>query len=246
MNPLPIVYEDEYCIAVNKPAGLLVHASNIDMYEKSNLRDLLAEQVGRPVYPIHRLDKGTSGILVFGYHRPEIRLFQASLTATGEKTYLALVRGFFPQEMDIDYALANPERPGSPKKEAFTKAFGLLTKEIPVAVSRYPASRFSLVALRPREGRMHQLRRHLEHTRHYLIGDRKYGERHYNRLMEEHFGVRNMFLHAWKLSFSHPISGELLELCADVPKHFETMFQAFDWSGEFEGIQKSFPSSTIH
>jgi tRNA pseudouridine65 synthase len=233
MKLLSIVHSDDYCCAVNKPAGMLLHASKIDKYEEFNLRDLLGQQLGKPVYPVHRLDKGTSGIVVFGFDRSEIRHFQESMTTTGEKVYLALVRGYFPPEMDIDYPLANPERPGSPKKEAFTKAIGLLRKEIPVAVSRYPASRFSLVALKPREGRMHQLRRHLEHSRHYLIGDRKYGERHYNRLMEEHFGIRNMFLHAWKLSFRHPISGERLELMADLPEHFEAMLKAFDWTAEF-------------
>jgi tRNA pseudouridine65 synthase len=235
MELITILFQDDYCVAVSKPPGLLVHSSKIDKYETKNLRDLVGEKLGKIVYPVHRLDKGTSGIVLFGFQRSDIRLFQSSLTQ-GSKVYLALVRGYFPEEMDIDYPLANPERPGSPKKESFTKAYGLLRKEIAIPVSRYPASRFSLVSLRPREGRMHQLRRHLEHTRHYLIGDRKYGERHYNRLIEENFGIRNMFLHAWKLSFVHPFSNKVIELQSELPAHFKTMIEVFDWPNEFAFI----------
>ena len=183
--PLELVYQDEHLVAINKPAGLLVHRSHLDRHETRFALQMLRDQIGRRVYPVHRLDKPTSGILLFALSPDTAR--QLSLLFEQRqvhKHYLAVVRGHCPEQGEIDYPLKEQRdriadarvRDDKPAQEAMTRFRRLATVELPVAVDRYPQTRYSLVQLSPRTGRRHQLRRHMKHIGHPIIGDAKHGK----------------------------------------------------------------------
>jgi tRNA pseudouridine65 synthase len=210
---LPILYRDERLVAVDKPSGLLVHRSPIDRHETRFALQILRDQLGQRVYTIHRLDKGTSGVLVFALDPDAARECGARFAERGVvKTYVALVRGWPAATGSIDRPLAavEDERGGSQStalRESQTAFRRVATFELPVCVDRYPTSRYALVELTPHTGRRHQLRRHLAGESHPIVGDSTYGKGRHNRLFRELFGVRRLLLACTCLEFT-PSAGE--------------------------------------
>lgn len=235
-DALPILYRDDAIVVIDKPSGLLVHRSPIDRHETRFAVQLLRDQLGRRVYPVHRLDKGTSGALAFA-------LDKATAAALAEqfgdqrvrKTYVAIVRGWPPTVGLVDHPLeavrdayAPPADTGpKPCRTAFRT---LATVELPVRVDRYPTSRYALVELEPETGRRHQLRRHLAHLSHPIIGDSTYGKGRHNRLFATDYGVSRLLLACVALEFTHPTSGGILRVQADPGPEFAALQRQLPWT----------------
>ena len=218
--PLEILYRDDHLIAIHKPPGLLVHRTGLDAGETRFAVQLLRDQIGQMVWPAHRLDKGTSGVLLFSLNADTARLLgQAFEQGTGiQKTYQAIVRGWSPPEGLIDHALKRmPDDMRFGREEiqkAQTRFKTLAHGELPLPYGEFPTTRFSLVALQPLTGRRHQLRRHLKHISHPIIGDTTHGKGPLNRAVAAFIGVQRMWLHATTLALTHPESGQPLEITA--------------------------------
>ncbi|MDQ0965858.1 tRNA pseudouridine65 synthase [Flavobacterium sp. W4I14] len=216
---LEIIYQDENLIAINKPHGLLVHQSSIARDATEFALQLLRDQVGKHVSPVHRLDRKTSGILLFAFDKvSEIAMHQQFMNAETDKKYLAILRGFTPDAMDIDYPLA---KENGTMQDAFTSFRTLQRAEVAVALGKHPTSRYSLVEATPKTGRMHQLRRHFSHILHPIIGDRTHGCNKQNKLFKAQWDMTTMLLHASELSFAHPITKERIHLKAGLHDEFK-------------------------
>jgi tRNA pseudouridine65 synthase len=216
---LEIVYQDEYLIAINKPHGLLVHRSKLANDATEFALQMLRDQIGKHVSPVHRLDRKTSGILLFAFEKDvEIAMhkqFQESLVV---KKYLAILRGYAPDELDIDYPLV---KENGNIQAALTSFITLQRAEIEVAFGHHPTSRYSLVQAIPKTGRMHQLRRHFAHIFHPIIGDRKHGCNKQNKFFKEQFEMTTMLLHASELSFKHPVTANQVNINASIQQEFK-------------------------
>ena len=218
---LPILYRDERLVVVDKPSGLLVHRSPIDRHETRFAMQILRDQLGRRVYTVHRLDKGTSGALAFALDPQTARDYMAAFAQRGvEKTYLALVRGWPPPDGVIERALSAVEDDriapqSAAPREACTTFMRIATFELPLRVDRYPTSRYALVQVSPQTGRRHQLRRHLAGESHPIVGDSTYGKGRHNRLFREAFGVQRLLLACTQLRFA--AMGERTALCVNAP-----------------------------
>lgn len=236
---LEILYQDQDCIAINKPAGMLVHRSWLDKHETQFVMQTLRNQIGQHVFPVHRLDRPTSGVLLFALNS-EIA-HQLSLQFEHhqvEKIYWAVVRGYVHGTGEIDYALkvrldkiadqlANPNKEA---ESAFTYYRSLAITEQPfVARERYSTSRYSLVELYPKTGRKHQLRRHMTHIFHPIVGDTTYGDTAQNRAIYTHVGVSRLLLHARKLIFTQPNTQQKIEVLAPLDQQFNQVMQYFNW-----------------
>ncbi len=238
-NRLDILFSDEHFVAVNKPAGLLVHRSDLDRHETEFALQMVRDQVGRHVYPVHRLDRPTSGVLLFALSPEAARRAGESFESeTILKTYLAVVRGFAQEGAVIDYPLQElPDRfevkrdnENLDAKEAVTAFRRLAMVELPIPLGRFPTVRYSLLEVRPRSGRRHQIRRHLKHVFHPIIGDTTYGEGRHNRLFRDGLFCSRMLLHAAELSFPHPWSGEIVTISASLDEEFAQVMHRFGWS----------------
>jgi tRNA pseudouridine65 synthase len=238
--PLEILYQDPYLVIVNKPSGLLVHKSPIDRHETRFALQEVRDQIGQYVYPVHRLDKPTSGVLVFALNEDVAQ--QLSLMfreGKVHKAYLAVVRGYTPESGEIDHPLKQMLDTKAQKlkgitkeaQEAQTSYQRLATVELPFPVSRYPVARYSLVRLKPSTGRKHQLRRHMKHIFHPIVGDTKHGRGEHNKLFREKFNVHRLLLHAFALSFMHPVTGEEVSVFAPLDEVFTSLLQTFGWNG---------------
>ena len=232
---LSLLYRDDHCVAVAKPAGLLVHRSKLDRSATQFALQTVRNQIGQRVYPVHRLDKPTSGVLLFALHPEAARRLTAAFTERQvQKTYLALVRGHLPESGLIDRPLAERldkttdarARPGKPPQPARTRFRRLAMAEVPHAVSRYPTSRYALVEAHPETGRQHQIRRHLAGIDHPVIGDGKHGDYRHNRFFREPFGCTRLLLHAAALSIPHPMTGAPLQLTAPLDPDFADVLDA--------------------
>lgn len=214
MEPLSILYQDDHLVAINKPPGLLVHRSRIARDATEFAVQLLRDQLGQRVHPVHRLDRKTSGVLLFARDEGTNSSMQ-KLFAEGavHKRYLAIVRGFTEDIFEIDYALRHDDT--GVLQEAFTRGKTLNRSELPIPLGTHPTSRYSLVELIPTTGRMHQLRKHMAHVFHPIIGDRPHGCNKQNRFFKEQFELTEMLLHALELRFVHPVSG--IELVVTAP-----------------------------
>jgi tRNA pseudouridine65 synthase len=232
---LPILHADDALVVVNKPSGLLVHRSPIDRHETRFAVQLLRNQLGRRVHPAHRLDKGTSGALVFALDRTIAGTLAAAFASQQvRKSYLAIVRGWPAESGTIEHALEVVQDPYAPAgdgaaKPARTDFRSLATVELPHRVDRYPTARYALLELQPDTGRRHQLRRHLAHISHPIIGDSTYGKGRHNRLFTEQFGVNRLLLACVRLEFAHPVTGVPLVIDADPGPGFTTLLEQFDW-----------------
>jgi len=227
LQMLEIVYQDEHIIAINKPHGLLVHRSSIANDAKEFALQLLRDQVGRHVSPVHRLDRKTGGLLLFAFEKDvEIALHQQFQNGQVIKKYLAVLRGHSPDQQEIDYPLA---KENGTIQEAFTAFVTLKRAELNVPFGKHETSRYSLVEATPATGRMHQLRRHFAHIFYPIIGDRKHGCNKQNKFFKEQWDMTTMLLHASQLSFKHPVTSDQVILKADIGEEFQRMNQLMSW-----------------
>ena len=202
--PLRLLHIDDDLVAIDKPAGLLVHPSVLDAHETRSALAQLREQLDQPLWTVHRLDKATSGVLLFARSLEAARAIGAAFEAGAVgKRYLALVRGWPPAAGEIDRSLArDPELPsaGQPRVPAMTRFRRLACHEWPFADGRHPSSRYALVEVEPLSGRRHQIRRHFKHLAHPVIGDSTHGKGPHNRAVAEWLGVQRLWLHASRLA----------------------------------------------
>jgi len=240
MDDLTLLHRDDRIAVFNKPAGLLVHRSWIDRHETRFALQMARNQLGQRVYPVHRLDKPTSGILVFALSPQDAARLTASFTGGAvTKKYLAVARGIAPEQGTIDYPLLeeqdkhDPHRQeGKDRQSAITAYRRLGTAELPFGVGRYPTSRYSLVEAEPLTGRRHQIRRHFKHIFHPLVGDVNYGEGRHNRFFREELGCHRLLLHAAQLTFPHPGSGDMMTVAAPLDEAFTALLQRLAWETE--------------
>ena len=228
---LDILYQDDALIAVNKPAGLAVHRSKMVGNAEEFLIDQLREQVGGIVYLAHRLDRATSGVLLIA-RSSEIAaaLGEQFMSRDVHKQYLAVVRGWpEPAQALIDYALPGSRDTG-PRRDARTRYQRLATVEVPIELGRYPQQRYALVLTEPETGRFRQIRKHMAHVHHPIIGDCQHGRGDHNRLYKQYFSCHRMLLHAWRLRFSHPVSGEPMLIEAPLDTAYQALLDRFAWS----------------
>lgn len=227
---LSICYEDDYIIAVNKPNNVLVHHSFMarNKSDESTLVELLQEQFNHKYFPIHRLDRKTSGILLLAKDKTYIPPFQ-ELFANNyiQKVYYGIVRGFAPETGKIVSPVKG--RDAHVHKDALTYFRCLQTKELAIPVHPYDTARYSLVELKPKTGRLHQLRIHMNKISHPLLGDPKYGDRFHNRMVTDKFNYDTLFLHANELQFTHPLTNKPLVLHASFPNNWDLLANQFNW-----------------
>lgn len=234
-EPIEIVHEDAALLAVNKPAGLLVHRSKIAADERDFLLERLQEKVGIPLFLAHRLDRATSGVVLLAKSR-EIagELGRQFMDRSVNKRYLAVVRGWPEAEGTIDYPLPDV-RDNSPRKVAVTQWRVLATATVPIELGKYPEQRYALVEASPQTGRYRQIRKHFHHVSHHVIGDTSHGRGDHNRLWRTHFGMHRMLLHAWKLRFTHPVDSNTLTLTAAVDETWRRVLERLGWSEALGG-----------
>jgi tRNA pseudouridine65 synthase len=208
---LEIIFEDEYILCVNKPNNVLVHHAHLsrNVADEDSLLQLIEAQKALKVYPIHRLDRKTSGIILLAKHKEYVTDFQSLfINNTIQKTYYGVVRGFSPESKIIDSPVKG--RDAKVHKDALTELKTLAKVTLNIPVKPYDSSRYSLVELLPKTGRMHQLRVHMNKISHPLIGDAKYGDKNHDLMYENQFGFKNLFLHAGQLEFTHPFTNDLI------------------------------------
>jgi tRNA pseudouridine65 synthase len=252
---LTILYQDEYLVAIDKPSGLFVHRSFMDKDEIYFALQLVRDQIGKYIYPVHRLDRPTSGVLLFALTKEVAQKLNeafANKSASGgvseennetelTKTYYALVRGHLPineQAELIDYPLKekldklgdkNVSRDKAPQS-AQTYYQVIKQASLPIALGKFDSVRYSLVKLLPITGRRHQIRRHLAHLRFPILGDINYGDNKQNPFFIQHFGFKRLMLIAKSLSFIHPITKQKLTITAEFDQQWQTLFAELNWS----------------
>ncbi|PMH41107.1 tRNA pseudouridine(65) synthase TruC [Vibrio sp. 10N.286.49.B3] len=240
---LEIIFQDEYFVAVNKPAGMLVHRSWLDKHETQFVMQTLRDQIGQHVFPLHRLDRPTSGVLVFALSS-EVAAQVMPMFANHEmqKTYHAIVRGWIEEGATLDYPLKVEldkiadkfARADKEAQEAITDYQPLGKVEVPLSTGRFPTSRYGLVEMKPKTGRKHQLRRHMAHLRHPIVGDTSHGDGKHNKLFRDHYDSHRLLLHASELSFIHPFTGKELVMKAAFDPTWQQLLTQFEWLDIFE------------
>ncbi|WP_020161414.1 MULTISPECIES: tRNA pseudouridine(65) synthase TruC [Methylobacter] len=235
---MKILYQDDHFVAIDKPAGLLVHRSEIDRRETRFAVQILRDQLGRHVFPVHRLDKPTAGVLLFALNSDAARAMTAVFMGDGiGKTYLAVVRGHTAETDTIDYPLkeeldkmtdakADPDKPA---QAAVTHYQRLATTELPHAVGRYPTCRYSLLRITPETGRKHQIRRHMKHIFHPIVGDTTHGDGRHNDFFRNHFDCHQLLLAATGLTFTHPYSGAAVNITAPLDQAYNRVIAELGW-----------------
>ena len=226
---IEIVYEDAELLAVNKPAGLLVHRSKIAADEDDFLLDRLRDQVGSMLFLAHRLDRATSGVVLLAKSREIAGELGRQFMARGViKRYLAVVRGWPDVEGVIDYPLPDV-RDHAPRKPALTRWRTLARATVPIALGKYPEQRYALVEAQPETGRYRQIRKHFHHVSHHIVGDTSHGRGDHNRLWRMHFQMHRLLLHAWRLELTHPTSGAALSLQAPLDETWRRVSAQMGW-----------------
>ncbi|XQW86169.1 tRNA pseudouridine(65) synthase TruC [Thalassotalea piscium] len=238
---LTILYQDEYLVAVDKPAGLFVHRSFLDKDEIYFALQLVRDLVGQYVYPLHRLDRPTSGVLLFALSEDVARIMgQAFMDKTIQKTYYALTRGHLLGDDVIDYPLKQKLDKIGDKfadtnkapQSALTYYQSVATATLAEPLGKYDSVRYSLIRLLPETGRRHQLRRHLAHLRHPIIGDINYGDNKQNPFFIRHFGFKRLMLIAKKLAFTHPITLLPIVIEAEFDHQWQDVFEQLKWENK--------------
>ena len=215
---LEIIYKDEYLAAINKPHSLLVHKSGYAMNANEFAIQLLRDQIRRKVYPCHRIDRTTGGVLLFALNEETNAMMQQQYaTNRVEKKYLAIVRGFTDETGEIDYPLTNDK---GKIQEAITSYKTIKQSEINISSGKFKTSRYSLVEVYPKSGRMHQIRKHFAHIMHPIIGDRPHGCNKQNKIFKEKFDMKTMMLHALELKFIHPKTNQEIIISASPQEEF--------------------------
>ncbi|WP_368563372.1 pseudouridine synthase [Pseudoxanthomonas sp. UTMC 1351] len=225
---ISVRYVDDRIAVVDKPAGLMVHDSKLARGETDFAADRLREQFQKPIFLIHRLDRATSGCLLLAFDREAAStLGRVLMSGEVEKDYLAVCRGWPEESFTVDHPLDGG--PGKPeKKPALTRFQRLATGELALPSVGFETSRYALLRCRPDTGRFRQIRRHLKHVSHHMIGDTSHGDGRHNR----HFrmlGVHRMLLHAVRLAFPHPVTGDRIDVTAPLDVEFRKTFVLFGW-----------------
>ncbi len=232
MQTLSILYQDDNYIAIHKPAGLLVHRTRISQ-DTSFVLQILRNQIGQWVYPIHRLDRPTSGVLIFGLNPDAAcQLVQEFEQRRVKKRYLAVVRGYTEQEDIIDYPLR--EEKWKEPQNAVTKYRRLAQVELPHPVGRYQTARYSLLEIQPETGRMHQIRKHMKHIFHPIVGDTTHGDGKQNQLFRDQFGISRLLLVATELSLQHPVTKEQMTIKCAPEEELLDLFGKLEWIDTFD------------
>lgn len=227
MPMLEIIYRDEHLVAINKPHGLLVHRSPIAADASQFALQLLRDQIDAKVNPVHRIDRKTGGILLFAFDKQtEIAMQKAFMENRVSKKYLAIVRGHTIDAEDIDYPL---RKENGTLQDAFTSYTTLKRAELDIAFGKHSTSRYSLVEAVPATGRMHQLRKHLSHIFHPIIGDRTHGCNKQNKLFSERWEMNTMLLHASQLTFEHPVTAAEIKIEAGLQPEFKRVMDIMGW-----------------
>ena len=238
MDKLEILYRDECLVAINKPAGLLTHKSAIASQEIHDAMKMTRDQIGQWVYPVHRLDKPTSGVLLFALDSETAKkLTQQFTEGSIQKSYIAVVRGYTEEHALIDYPLKKlwdkrtdplsaKDQPAQPARTTYQR---LATVELPYPVGRYETARYSLLNVQPLTGRGRQIRRHLKHIFHPIIGDKKHGDHRHNKFFLEQWECGRMLLHAYQLRFLHPHTRESMQICAPLRSTFSRILSLLTW-----------------
>jgi tRNA pseudouridine65 synthase len=250
MTELVVLHQDQDLVAIDKPAGMLVHRSAIDAGERHFAMQVLRDQLGQRVYPAHRIDRPTSGVLLFALSAEAARSLSRSFAEGAvRKTYVAVVRGWLTEQGCIDYPLAEePAFRASPASAAAavparTSYRPLATAQMPWPSAKHDTSRYCLAAAYPHTGRMHQIRRHLKHIYHPVIGDVRHGDGLHNRQFRERLGCARLLLHAAELSFPHPATGERLTVRAPLGGEFLRVLDAMGWYAVLDEAQRLPPSA---
>lgn len=239
---LPILYQDEHIVVIDKPSGLLVHRSMIDKRETQFALQMTRDQIGQYVYPVHRLDKPTSGVLVMALSSEVAASLTEQFTQKQvSKTYLALVRGYTNEQATVDYPLKEEldkiadkqARQDKPAQEAVTHYQTLWQGEVAEPVGRYPTARYSLVSLMPETGRKHQIRRHMKHIFHPIVGDTTHGDGKHNTMFRQRFNLSRLLLVARTISFNHPVTGEALHISAGLGDEFKHVLSGLGCNLQF-------------
>ena len=227
MAKIEIVYQDEFLVAINKPHGLLVHPSPIARDAEQFAMQLLRDELGQYVFPVHRLDRKTGGVLLFALNTNVQREIQQQFADRKvEKEYWAIVRGYTDDSGEIDYPL---RKENGTLQEAFTAYKTMARAELPVPFGKHATIRYSLVRISPETGRMHQIRKHMAHILHPIIGDRPHGCNKQNRLFKERWEMTTMLLHARALGLVHPATGKPLKLAVSIQTEFKRMTELMGW-----------------
>jgi tRNA pseudouridine65 synthase len=228
MQKLPILYQDDNYIAIHKPPSLLVHRTRISQ-DKRFVLQMLRDQIDQWVYPIHRLDRPTSGVLIFGLNSNASRMLAQEFEKRDvKKRYLAVVRGYAEESGVIDYPLQEEE--WTEPQPAVTTYRKLAQVELPYPVGRYQTARYSLLEVQPQTGRMHQIRKHMKHIFHPIVGDTTHGDGKHNQLFREQFDVSRLLLVATELGFQHPYTKKQLNIKSAPEPELRELFEKLGWA----------------
>lgn len=227
---LPILFQDDHYVAIHKPPNMLVHRTWLASRDDRFVLQLLRDQLGQRVYPVHRLDRATDGVLLFGLNTEAVSALSAPFESGDvKKVYWAIARGWVDAEGHIDNPVRDKDE-GKAPKEAQTDYRCLAQVTLPVAVDRYPQSRYSWIEVYPRTGRRHQIRQHFKHIGHPLIGDTTYGKGPHNRYFREAYGINRLLLMSRQLSFKHPYSGADVCIQAEPEPAWRELCHQLGWT----------------
>lgn len=215
---LEIIFEDNHIVCVNKPHGLAMHKSNLVRNTNEFVVDILKDQLQTDIYTVHRLDRKTSGVLLIAKSLEAAQnLSEQFAQSSVKKTYFAISRGYL-KDIALNYELLNDK---GISQECYTEFKNVAITELPIAFGQHQTSRYSLVKALPLTGRMHQIRRHLAHLRHPIIGDRPHGCNKQNRFFKANWNMTTMMLHARQIEFIHPATNEISSFKAPFSREFE-------------------------
>lgn len=226
-QPLEILHRDASLVVINKPSGLLVHRSYLAS-DRVTCQTILRDQIGQYVYPAHRLDRQTSGVLIFTTSRESLAAVNAMLAERGAtKRYLAIVRGWPPESGTIERPL---KRDNGEPLTALTTYRTVAHAELPYPTRTFASTRVALIAAEPKTGRFHQIRRHLAGIDHPVLGDSVHGDTRQNRAFNSYIGEGRLWLHAWHWASPHPDeSGTDLAITAPFPPLFTQVVERCGW-----------------
>ena len=218
---IPVLYQDEWLAVVHKPSGLLVFPGP-EAPDRDTCLSRLRRQLGCPLQPCHRLDRGTSGALLLSFQLDITRALSSDFQARRvDKRYWAVARGFVDQEpIWLDYPLE--------EREAISCIQGLRHYRLPFVIGKYPTSRYSLAEVRPHTGRRHQVRLHLRHLRHPIVGDVRHGDSAHNRWLSQLLGWKRLALAAVGIGFTHPATGQRIEVNCPLAREFQALLEQLE------------------
>ncbi len=243
LNPqLEILYRDDFFVAVNKPAKMLVHRTEIANGDRVFALQCVRNMCARHVFPVHRLDRGTSGVLIFAFDtEAAAALGRAMMSAQVKKRYAALVRGWLESDVCVEHPLAPPVDPyirhqKTEKQEAATVFSPVANVEIPISTGAFETTRLALVAAHLLTGRRHQIRRHLKWLAHPIVGDATYGKGPLNRALADYFGLDRLMLHCERIAFAHPITGVKIDISAPLESEFTKVLRQLQCLTHYEEL----------